>query len=230
VNRLTWKSIFSELQKRLFGFDNNFIRTVTDLTIHPKRVITASIEGVRVKYLGPIGYYFLLVTIYLLTVSAFNIDLSQLSSQFNESLNPEMSQEQRDISIKVNNFISENFRIISFLMIPFYVAGLKIMFRKKGYNFLETSVITFYGQAHPIWFSIIFLLVNKYTGSSVSIFLMSIVSYLYTILVATFFYQGNKVWNFIKATIGMILGFTILIVFSGLVGLLWGILKGSGVI
>ena len=228
INRLSWKSVFDELQKRLFGFDNNFLRTVKDLTIHPKRVITASIEGVRVKYIGPVGYYFLLITIYVIVINTFNIDLSNLSLQFNESLNPDLSQEQREMSIKANNFIAENFRLISFIMIPFFVGGLNIIFSNKGYNFLETSVITLYGQAHPIWFSIVFLLINKYTGNALPIMVMTFVSFLYTIIVATFFYTGNKLWNFLKASVAMILGFVLLIVVSVLIGVIIGMLKSTG--
>ena len=228
VERLTWTSVFSELQKRWFGFDNNFLRTVKDLSIHPKRVISASIEGVRVRYIGPVGYYFLLVTLYVIILNMFDIDLSEYATDFNSSINPEMNADQVELTRKANQFVAENFRVISFLMIPFFVSGLWIVFKNKGYNFLETSVLTFYGQGHPIWFSIVFLVVNKFTGNNMSILIISAVTFLYAILVATFFYKGNKVWNFIKATFALALGFVLMMVSAGAVGIVIGILKGMG--
>lgn len=97
-------------------------------------------------------------------------------------------------------------------MMPFFIAGIWLVFANKGYNFLETSVLTFYGHAHPIWISIIFILINKYTENFFSIGFLSLLPFLYTIVLATLFYKGNKVWIFVKATLGMALGFLFFII------------------
>ena len=224
VERLTWSSVFSELQKRLFGFDNNFLRTVKDLTITPHKVIASSIEGVRVRYIGPVGYYFLMVTIYIIFSSIFNIDMSDLANEFNKTLNPEATAEQLALQKQVNQFVTDNYRTISFMMIPFFVFGFWLIFKNKGYNFLETAVLCFYGQGHPLWLTMLFLAVYKYSGDSLFVGLLMSISFIYTMVVAAVFYQGNKVWNFIKAFFALIIGFTSMILASAIIGGLLGVI------
>ncbi|MFQ3212982.1 MAG: hypothetical protein ACI9XJ_001428 [Marivirga sp.] len=209
INRLTWGNVFAELQNRLFGFDNNFLRTVKDLTIRPQKVVQSSIDGIRVRYIGAVGYYFLMVTIYIIAMSAFSIDMTDFTNEINQSINPNATLDELAVAQESSTFIADNFRIVSFLIMPFIILGTWIFFKNKGFNFLETAVLTFYGQAHPIWLAIILLVVNKYTGNFFSISFISLFPYLYTIILAVLFYKGNKIWNLAKATMGMLLGFVL---------------------
>lgn len=207
INRLTWSNILGDLQKRLFGFDNNFLRTVKDLSIRPQAVVQSSIDGIRVRYIGAVGYYFLMVTIYILVTSFFDIDFAEMTSQYSQTINPELTTKDLESIRQLNTFVADNYRSISFLMMPFFILGIWLVFFNKGYNFLETSVLTFYGHAHPIWMMIVFLLINKFTDDFISIGFITLFSFLYTIIVAALFYKGNKLWNLVKATLGMALGF-----------------------
>jgi hypothetical protein len=209
INRLTWGNVFEELQKRLFGFDSNFLRTVKDLTIRPQKVVQSAIDGIRVRYIGAVGYYFLMVTIYIIAMSVFNIDMTDYTNELNQSINPDATAEDLAVAQEFSTFIADNFRVVSFLIMPFLILGIWIVFKNKGYNFLETSVLTFYGQAHPIWLAIILLVANKYTDNFFSISFISLFPYLYTIIIAVLFYKGNKIWNLAKATIGMLFGFVL---------------------
>jgi hypothetical protein len=214
INRLTWGSVFGELQKRWFGFDNNFLRTVKDLTIKPHKVVEASIEGVRVRYIGPVGYYFLMLTIYVLIISFLDIDINQFYESMNQSFNPEVSAEQQALQKDWNNFVNNNFRIVAFLMMPFFILGIWIVFKNKGYNFLETAVLNFYGQGHPMLVSIVMMVVYKFTNDGASLLTMTAITYLYLLVVITLFYKGNKLWNFIKGIFGILLGFILLMLFT----------------
>lgn len=220
VARLTWSSVFVELQKRLFGFDNNYLRTVKDLTIRPHVVIDSVIEGNRIRYVGPVGYYFVMITVYILLMSLINVDMSEIMGTVGNSINSGATESQIALQNKINGFIVDNFRLLAFLMMPFFILGVWLVFKNKGYNFLETSVITFYGQAHPIWASIILVIVYKLTGYSSSLLLMSSITYLYLLVVITAFYKGNKVWNFIKALISIVLSFIFLMLSIFLVTIL----------
>lgn len=213
VARLTWYSVFGELQKRIFGFDNNYLRTVKDLTIRPQAVIESIIEGNRVKYVGPVGYYFVMLTIYILLMALINVDMADIMTTASNSMNGEVTQNQLALQNRYNTFIAENFRLTAFLMMPFFILGVWLVFKNKGYNFLETSVINFYGQAHPMWASIILIAIYKFTGLNVSLMLMSAITYIYLIIILTLFYKGNKLWNFVKAILSIILGFIFLFLF-----------------
>lgn len=225
VARLTWSSVFVELQKRLFGFDNNYLRTTRDLTIRPQVVIDSVIEGNRIRYVGPVGYYFVMLTVYILLMSLFNVDMSEMMGTVEQTMNSDATEGQKAMQSAINQFIMDNFRLTAFLMMPFFILGVWLVFKNKGYNFLETSVITFYGQAHPLWASIILIIVYKFTGYNASLFIMSSFTYIYLLIIITAFYKGNKLWNFIKAIIALILGFIFMFIFGILITIAIAILN-----
>ncbi|MBK6263417.1 DUF3667 domain-containing protein [Marivirga sp. S37H4] len=225
VSRLTWSTVFGELQKRMFGFDNNFLRTMKDLTIRPHVVINSIIEGNRIKYVGPVGYYFVMITIYILFMSIINVDMSEMMGTVSGTINSDATESQVIFQNKLNQFIVNNFKLISFLMMPFFIFGVWLVFKNKGYNFLETSVINFFGQAHPLWASIILVIVYKVTGDSTSFLAMSSITYLYLLFIIAAFYKGNKVWNFIKAIFSLILGLVFIMLFSFLLIFVIGIVN-----
>ena len=60
---------------RIYGFDGMFPPTLRDITIRPCVASRKYIEGNRVAYYGPVGYFFLMVTLIYIVASLFNIDL-----------------------------------------------------------------------------------------------------------------------------------------------------------
>ncbi len=207
VHKLAWRSLFDELQKRWFGFDNNFARTVRDLTIAPRKVISATISGIRVRYIGPIGYYFLMVTLFVLAMSFLDIDMTEMTRDFTSVMSNAETQAEQQLQMKINQMIFSNFRLFSFLMIPFFITATWLIFKNKKYNFLESSVVTFYGQGHPLILSVLALFGYKFFNIVHAQLYLTPISYLYFAFVCANFYQGNKIWNFIKGLLVLILGF-----------------------
>ena len=162
VQKLAWRSLFEELQKRWLGFDNNFARTLKDLTIAPKKVVTATIDGIRVRYIGPIGYYFLMVTLFVLAISFLDVDMNEMSKEIASLMSSAETPEQEALQLEINKKIYGNFRLFSFMLMPFFILATWIIFKNKKYNLLETSVVNFYGQGHPLILSIIALVGYKY--------------------------------------------------------------------
>jgi len=221
VTRLSWGSLLNDLQKRLFGFDNNYFRTVRDLTIAPGKVIQSTIDGVRVRYIGPVGYYFLMITIFVLLLSFLDIDMAEYTKDIVSTFSVEdRSQSQQEMQMKINSFVFSNFRLISFLMIPFFVLGVWIIFKNKKLNFLESSVVVFYSQGHPVLLSIFGLLGYKFFNMIHAQLYIAPLSYLYFAFSCASFYKGSKIWNFFKGIIAMALGFVILMLISMLVGII----------
>jgi hypothetical protein len=207
VQRLTWRYLLEDLQQRLFGFDNNYLRTIRDLTIRPGNVVHTIIDGVRVKYVGPIGYYFVMLTIYVLLMSFLEIDFGEMSKGLVAEANTEFEQKFQD---SLFSSIFSNFRVTSFVMAPFFIFGVWLVFRKKKYNFLETSVLYFYGQGHTMILSMIVLVIYYFSEDlNLTTYLLP-VSLLYFAFVCASFYSGNAIWNFIKAILGFLLGYIIL--------------------
>ena len=217
--KLNWSHLFSELQKRTFGFDSTFWRTLIDLSIRPVKVIKASISGIRVKYFGPVSYYFLLLTVYILLTNFLNIDMLEMTNDASMSWVNEGSSVDQQSMMETNSFIMNNFKVVSFIFVPLLTIGIWLVFKNKGYNFLENSVIIFYGQAHPIWISIVFLFLYKYGDIDYPMMTITFITFLYTMLITSFFYSGNKLWNFVKSFFGLILSFIVFGITSFVIGI-----------
>ncbi len=218
VPRITWKFLFTELQSRLFGFDNRFMRTFRDLTIRPEKVINTVLEGVRVRYFSPLSYYFLLITIYVLLISFMDIDMTEYTRAFSFEEEGATTENQQEFQEVMNQWIFSNFRLFSFFMIPVFILGTFLVFYNKKYNFLETSVLVFYAMGNPIILSILMLTPYKLGIMTSASVILPLVSYAYFAWVCARFYPGNGVWNFVKGTLALLISL-ILLMFIALSGI-----------
>lgn len=75
TKRITILALFRDFINRIYRFDGMFPRTLRPLTIRPGEVARSYINGIRVKYVGPVGYYFLTLTFFLLVVPLLDIEL-----------------------------------------------------------------------------------------------------------------------------------------------------------
>lgn len=209
VQRLTWKYLVADLQEHLFGFNNKYLRTVKDLTIRPGMVAKSIISGVRVKYVGPVGYYFIMLSIYILLLSMLNVDLGEFTKPLVSEADSEF---ERNFQKNLFSSIFGNFRITSFVMAPFFILGVWLLFKNKKYNFLETSVLYFYGQGHTMILSIMAICIYYFFNDINYMSYLLPISILYFGFVCATFYSGNVVWNFIKSFLGLLLGYLILMI------------------
>lgn len=61
--RLTFRNLFEHLSETFFNYDNKLLRTFTQLLVHPGDVILGYINGVRKKYINPISFFGLSLTL-----------------------------------------------------------------------------------------------------------------------------------------------------------------------
>lgn len=204
VNRIKWSVLLSELNQRILGLDNRFARTVKDLTIRPGSVVQAFIDGNRVKYINPVGYMFILITIYVLLISILNVDMLEFTMSTGD-----IFQNQGPSTIEAEGFqrlLISNLKLLTFALIPFFALGAYTIFRRKAYNLLETAVLIFYTHAHPLFLSIIALFTFKFFGVSGNSYIFPLMI-LYFAYACAGFYPGSKVANFIKGLLSYLLGF-----------------------
>jgi hypothetical protein len=92
--KLNFTVFLKEFQTRIYGFDGMFLRSVRDLTVIPGEVASQFIQGNRVRYMGPVGYFFLVLTLSLLTMQLFEVDLYALSTTNSALLTDETEQQK----------------------------------------------------------------------------------------------------------------------------------------
>ncbi len=211
VKRITFREGWNDFWARIYGFDGMFPRTLRDLTLRPGKVAELFIEGNRARYYGPVGYFFLMVTLFLLVMSVLDIPLFEYTKSLTQSMSiptvKENSEAEKFMKIW-SNLINDNMKTFSFMVIPFFALLSKWLFGKSGLNYLEHSVMPFYIQGHVYWVSIVSLFIFKFTGSA---FLMSLENPLTLVLfgigaIQLFNYQ-KPYKAFIRGTLVFILGF-----------------------
>ena len=192
IKRITFREGWNDFWSRVYGFDGMFPRTLRDLTIRPGVVARKYIEGNRVLYYGPVGYFFLMLTIYILTFSMLEIDLYEFSKAVNPFDEAKQGSGQEQVNMGIMGWVKDNQRLMSFLFIPFYVFAAALLFRKSKHNLLEHSVLVFYTQGHYQWLSVIFLIVFKFTGTYMHLLLFMSSSALYYAFGCTQLYVQYK--------------------------------------
>lgn len=166
VRRLTWKEGWHDFWARIYGFDGMFPRTFKDLTVRPGFASREFIRGNRARYYGPVGYFFLMITCFLLLLSMIGLNYVDYLKSMQEAL--PIQQEENELNRTTRAFVADNLKLISFLVIPFqaFVARY-LFFRKLGLNFIEHSVLPFYITGHWYWFQMVEAIYFNFTRSSI---------------------------------------------------------------
>lgn len=142
-NRLTFKNLFEHISETFFNYDNKLLRTLIDLAKKPEVVIGGYIAGVRKRYVNPISFFGLTLTLvgleWFILRKFFpdQINLSSLSFGGNEStLN------------SIFNFVQDYSSVTMLLLVPVYaIISRTVFFDNKTYNYVEHIVAFAYMMA-----------------------------------------------------------------------------------
>ena len=142
-NRLTLKNLGQDIVQRVFDLDNTFIKTFRDLTIRPDKVIDSYVQGIRRKYLNPIGYFGIALTLsgLLLFLMRRFFRESMDYDVMDQGVNPELMN-------KVMNVLFDLNTLLFIIYIPIFAICARLTFNKKNYNLTEHSVFYMYILAH----------------------------------------------------------------------------------
>lgn len=142
--RLTFKNLFEHLSETFFNYDNKLLRTLVDLFKKPEMVIGGYIDGVRKKYVNPISFFGL-----ALTLSGLLLFL--IKKFYKDAIFPKdiLSEAKNDVALQkmtstISDFTLEYSSLLFSVLIPLAaVIGIIVFFNKK-YNFTEHIVIYLY--------------------------------------------------------------------------------------
>lgn len=175
-NRLTIKNLWYDVTERYFNLDNTFLKTFRHMFTKPQAVIESYITGVRRKYLNPISYLGIALTlsgIFLFMLRKFGLDHISFGG-LGSSMDPEVARKIMTVSLDFNSFVF-------LLYIPIVGMSGWLIFNKKAYNFSEHAVGSIYSLAHlsiftfPINVAVLFLTPDNYmTYSFLYIALMAL--------------------------------------------------------
>lgn len=217
VKRLSFREGWNDFWARIYGFDGVFLNTLRDLTVRPGFAALDYVKGNRVKYYGPVGYFFLMITLYLLIASLLNIDIREvmkLSGSIAMTEPPKSGSGQEQFNTMLLNMISDNMKIFSFLIIPFQALMAMLFFRKSRFNFIEHSVVPFYVTGHAFWLSIVGLFLFRIQGPSTYQAMLGLISIPLYVLACLQFYSDQSGWRvFVKSLMSYISAYFVFVIF-----------------
>ena len=143
-NRLTFKNLFEHLSETFFNYDNKLLRTFVQLFKYPEDVIVGYINGVRKKYINPISFFGLALTLSglsLFIIKKFYLQYLDFSDLF------EGVAASQNIAEATSGGALEYNSIVYSCFVPLFAFISWIVFLDKKYNFTEHVIIYLYSMS-----------------------------------------------------------------------------------
>lgn len=153
-NRLTVKNLFQHYTETFFSYDNTFLKTIIYLVKDPKDVIDCYVQGVRKKYLAPLAFFAIALTI----SGLYFFILNQYFPNFFDMAVSGLTEggKEAEMTRKFTQTLTEFNALFSFILIPLLALISHVVFWKQRYNYTEHLVIYFYTISLFSMFSSVF--------------------------------------------------------------------------
>lgn len=140
-NRLSFKNLFDHLSETFFNYDNKLLRTFVQLFKQPEDVIVGYINGVRKKYINPISFFGLALTLSglsILIIKKFYIEYLDFSVILEGTNVPD------EILKNISSESLEYNSLFYSILVPLFALISWVTFLDKKYNFTEHNIIYLY--------------------------------------------------------------------------------------
>lgn len=194
-HRLTIKNIWQDLSFQFFNWDNTFFKTFKHLFTKPEGVIGGFISGTRKKYMNPISYFTIAITLTSILVffmkkafpEGFDFDIMD-TGIYDAQTNKRMT-----------DFLLNFYNILFIIQIPVYAVAGYISLLDKKFLFSEHLVTFIYTQAQysitsaPVTL-IVILLAPTYYMALGFIFIVLTLIYSLWVLKRLHLLKGQDFW------------------------------------
>ncbi len=142
-NRLSVKNLSADILHSMFDIDSTFLRTFRHLFTKPDIVIDSYVKGIRKKYVNPIGYFGIALTLsglllfFMRKFFRTNIDYDV----WDQGVNPEVMGRIMNVLFDLNT-------LLFVIYVPIFAFTGWLIFNKRDYNPTEYHVFYMYILAH----------------------------------------------------------------------------------
>ena len=221
--RITIRNLINYIFSAITNVERGLWFTLSNLLRRPATVINEYVNGRTRPYYHPLRLAFLLGTITVIVMFAF-FDFEAAQANFAEQLNPDISEEQKQLQLKINQAIRPFINFLPLLLIPFYSIGSYWFHRKKQFNYAEHLVLNAYLYSLTSVVGLPMMLVYIYLDNLMISTVVGLI--LFTIFGGIIFkklFSGGLVYNILKSFMTYVLGYTIFFVVTGVLGMIIGI-------
>lgn len=191
-NRITFKNLIYDITERYLNLDNSLVRTFLHLFTKPALVIESYLGGVRRKYLNPISYLGIAMTLsgLLLFMMSHGLASDLNWDLFDQGTNPELMKKIMPIIYDYSSFMF-------LLYIPLFAISAWLTFNNKSLYFSEYIVAFVYILAHwsiltfPIALGILLIYPEMYVGSSLFLLIAMFLYSIYVLQSINSYSKGN---------------------------------------
>ncbi len=226
-NRLTLRNLWADWVETFLNVDNTLLKTFLHLFTQPQVVIEGYIGGVRKKYMNPVSYIAISLTLsgilifFMKKTFPEGIDFNQFGAQVYTA----------ETSKKLTDFIFTFYSLISLLFIPVFAVAAYLSFNKKKFVFTEHIISFIYIQAQyslftfPFTLLILFLAPERYMQFSFFFILMMLLYALYVMKRVSGLKKGDFILNSIIFIMLFSIGYFAISILQAILLFLTGILS-----
>lgn len=141
--RLESRQLVGAALDQLFSLESRLGRTVVELSRNPGAVARSYVGGRRARYVNPFKYCLAMVAAYLLLGAMLGVDpRDRVTANLSRGGDPVawVAEAQAFLRRNLNNVI--------FFSLPLFAAGLRLIYRRRGFNFAETYAFVLFVVGH----------------------------------------------------------------------------------
>ena len=230
--RLTLKNLFEHLGETFFNYDNKLLRTIIALIKSPEQVIDSYVKGVRKRYVNPISFFGLSLTISGLSVfliKKFYLEYFDIIAWFSSlELFSNPASQQALANFSTSDTMEYSSLIYSAIVPVFGLISWAVFFDKK-YNLTEHIVIYLYSMS---LISLASVCIGQIILLSVPTYYIPFIFLTYPIILLYHCYLLKRIFRLsipelLLKTIFFLILFFILYVAVGIISFAFGVMTGE---
>ena len=213
LKRIDGKYLIREIGDFLFA-NKGMVYTLKRVIISPGAGVRQFLAEDRYRFVKPVTYVIFTSLIYTIVNHYFPLDLISFVPQADDF----------DLATKMTNWIQANPGYTNLISGVFMAFGVRLLFRKSGYNIFEIYVLLCYVFGTATLIDSVFAIFQPLTHINLVHVLFFIDSFYITWAVGQFFGR-KKVKSYLKAFLSYIVGYLMLMFLSACVGIVWAVLN-----
>lgn len=152
--RLTMKEIISEFIQSIFFLESPLLKTFS-LALHKPGVLGRNyVFGQRKRYIKPIQFFIMFLSLYYITFGFFGIHLMEgVQSSMVQPEDEEVVKYAQQKVNEMNLFMQKNINLFYFGYVPLLALYTRELFRKSKFNYAESLVFSLFTVAIDLLFT-----------------------------------------------------------------------------
>jgi len=206
IKKIDRRYLFNEIADVL-NLNRRMFYTIKQLLINPGNSIRHYITEDRSRFVKPISFVFINSLIFTLVLLISPIDINVYIQEM-----ADLETTQSEVTFLINKWVFENSGYVTLITGLFTAFGIKLFFRKAGYNLYEIFTLLCFMSGLLLLVESLFILFQSVTQWNL-LRIMFVIEPLFITWTVGQFFDGKKAMSYIKALLSYLFGFLALTLF-----------------